>query len=107
MYSARQQYLPIALVLVVDDEVADPPTRLTAPPICVPSPVSQPTPAVTSFGRHKKNYTEPVGVGPVPDTVALSDADVPGPTVTPVGLEVVSVVDVCFSVSKHSSIKSV
>jgi len=103
-YIARQQYCPIVVVFVVAADVACPLASVIAPPICVPAGETHPWPAVTSFGWHRKNVTVPVGVGcPAPPlTVAVSVTDVPGTTVVLFVLACVAVLDVCFTVVKHS-----
>ena len=91
-------------MFVVDSDAATPLPSSGSPaagvPICVPAVPSQP-PAVTSAGWQRKNFTSPVGVGPLPDTVAVSLTDVPASTV-PDGLAEVTVVEGCFTVVKHS-----
>ena len=99
--------MPIAVVFVVDSDVATPLAFKVSPaagvPICVPAVPSHP-PDVTSDGWQRKNFTVPVGTGcPAPPvTVAVSLTDVPGTTLPPVGLDVVAVFDGCLAVVKHS-----
>ena len=106
-YSARQQCLPTSVVeLAVGSDVAEPATSALVL-IDVPPAVQSPPFAATSVGLHKKNSTVPVGVGPVPDTVAVSVAVVPGTTLFVSGLDFVMMVGVCKTVVKHSSVPSV
>jgi hypothetical protein len=102
-YTARQQYVPTAVVFVAASDVACPPLKVFALPTCVPAGLGHPA-AVTSFGWHRKNATVPVGVGcPAPPvTVAVSVTDVPGVTLAPVGLDKVAVPDGCLATVKHS-----
>jgi len=102
-YTARQQYVPTAVVFVAASDVACPLLSVFALPTCVP-PDTHPCPAVTSFGWHRKNATVPVGVGCPADpvTVAVSVTDVPGVTLAPDGLDCVAVVDGSTVVVKHS-----
>jgi len=78
-------------VLDVSVEFAEPFTSETAPPTWAP-PVGQPA-AVTSEGWHRKNFSEPVGVGRLPTvcTVASSCWAVPGATWLPPGVAVVTI----------------
>jgi hypothetical protein len=100
-YSARQQYVPTAVVAVVVSDVALPfASSAVAAPTCVPPDV-QPF-AVTVVGSQRKNVTVPVGVSPVPLTVTRSVADVPGTTPAPVGLELVATVGGWLETVKHS-----
>ena len=63
-------------------------------PADVPLAEQSPPFAATSVGLHKKNSTLPVGVGPVPDTVTVSVADVPGFSKFPLGSESVVIVGI-------------
>ena len=96
----------MALVFVVASDVACPLLSGFALPICVP-PDTHPWPAVTSLGWHRKNVTVPVGIGPTPDTVAVSVTDVPGTTAAEFVLAWVVVVEACGTVLKHSLVASV
>src|SRR5262245_46371795 len=89
----------MAVVFVLASDVTSPLLSVFAAPICLP-PYTQPWPAVTSFGWHRKNATVPVGIGcPAPPvTVAVSVTDVPGTTLPPVGVDCVAVPDGCFTV---------
>ncbi len=49
-----------------------------------------------------KTSTFPLGVGPAPFTSMKSVVDVPGTMPDPVGLDNVTIVDPCSTVSKHS-----
>ena len=107
-YTARQQYVPTALVFgvvapVTASDVACPSLSVFALPTCVPLPTGHPA-AVTSFGWHRKKITVPVGVGcpAEPVTVAVSVTDVPGVTLSPDGLDCVAVADGSTVVVKHS-----
>ena len=69
-------------------EVAEPAATVTGAPTWVPSPVSQPTSAVTSSGAHRKKVTVPVGTGRPPTelSVATSFCVAPGSTLEPPGV---------------------
>jgi len=102
-YSARQQYLPTALVFDVASEVAAPATNVFVAPTFVPAEPSQP-PAVISFGWQRKKFTVPPGVPKSPDAVKPSVTLVPGTTLPPVGDDVVARTGVFLPTVKHSEV---
>ena len=96
--------MPISSVAAVAGDVAVPPDS-TVVPIDVP-PVAQSANvfAATSVGSHKKNSTDPVGVGDgvIGNSLTKSVTDVPGITVDELVLAVVLIGASCDVVSKHS-----
>src|SRR5437667_177073 len=96
-------YLPRHSVALVGPEVAVPPVRVCGVPTCAPPAEQSPPFAVTVAGSQRKNVTVPVGVGPEPETVAVSVADVPGATLPPVGFDCVVVEEDSSATVKHSA----
>ena len=93
----------------MESDVAVPPASVFAAPICVPPAEQSPPFAATVVGLQSVKVTDPVGVGwpGPPDTVAVSDASVPGTIPPPVGADCVTVDEVCFTTVKHSRVLSV
>ena len=96
--------MPISSVASVAGDVAVPPDS-TVVPIDVPPVLQSSTVfAVTSSGSHKKNSTDPVGVGAgaIGNSLTKSVTVVPGITVDELVLAVVLIGASCEAVSKHS-----